>query len=232
MTVQPAILSVQGVRKGYGAAPRRLEVLRGVDLRLERGDSVSIRGTSGSGKSTLLHLLAGLDRPDAGEIYWEGGRVEAGNSSACRRADFLGMVFQSFHLVPEMDAMENILLATRIAGIPGRAARARAAMLLERLDLGERAHHLPGQLSGGERQRVALARALVNSPRLLLADEPTGNLDEATGAAVIAALLGLCAESGAAVILVTHHPGHASRTRRQFLLQEGELVPGAPGTSL
>ena len=212
------VLSAVGVRKSYPSGDRRIEVLCGVDLRVAAGESVSIRGESGSGKSTLLNLLSGLDAPDAGEIRWDGSAPSAGT-----RARYLGMVFQSFYLIPELDAWQNVLMAGRMLGSPGADSRARARDLLERVGLGERASHLPAQLSGGERQRVAVARALMNSPRLLLADEPTGNLDERTGEAVIDLLLGLSRETGTALVLVTHNPAHAARTGRALTLHDGRL---------
>ncbi len=214
-----ALLTARALRKTYLSGDRRIEVLRAVELVLAPGESVSIRGESGSGKSTLLNLLAGLDAPDAGEISWHGENA----LTAARRARFLGMVFQAFYLVPELDALGNVLLAARILGRPDAAARARAAQLLERVGLAERAHHLPAQLSGGERQRVAVARALMNRPELLLADEPTGNLDEHTGDAVIELLLSLCAETKTALVLVTHNAAYAQKTGRQLLLHEGTL---------
>ncbi len=213
-----AVLSAAGLRKAYPSGDRRIDVLRGVDLRVTAGESVSIRGESGSGKSTLLNLLSGLDTPDSGEILWE-GVVPA----AVRRARFLGMVFQAFYLIPELDALGNVLMAGRMLGRPDAARRTRARELLSRVGLAERSTHLPAQLSGGERQRVAVARALMNSPRLLLADEPTGNLDEHTGEAVIDLLLGLCRETGTALVLVTHNPAHAARTDRALRMHDGLL---------
>ncbi len=188
-------------------------------LSIAAGESVSIRGESGSGKSTLLNLLAALDTPDSGEVIWA-GRNSAGMD---RRATFLGMVFQSFYLIPELDALQNVLMARRMVGRIGSADKQRAADLLKRVGLTERAHHLPAQLSGGERQRVAVARALMNSPQLILADERTGNLDEKTGDAVIELLLGLCAETKTALILVTHNAAYAAKASRKTLLHEGRL---------
>ncbi len=213
-------LSASGLRKSYQSGDRRIEVLRGADLTVAAGESVSIRGESGSGKSTLLHLLAGLDAPDAGTLAWDGS---PDTGPARRRASFLGMVFQAFYLIPEIDATANILMARRIQGRIDAGARARARELLARVGLSERGHHLPTELSGGERQRVAVARALMNSPRLLLADEPTGNLDEGSGDAVIDLLLSLCRETGTALVLVTHNAAYARKTARQYLLREGHL---------
>jgi predicted ABC-type transport system involved in lysophospholipase L1 biosynthesis ATPase subunit len=214
-----SVVTARALRKTYLSGDRRIEVLGGVDLALAPGESVSIRGESGSGKSTLLHLLAGLDAPDAGEIFWRREKT----LPAARRARTVGLVFQAFYLVPELDALANVLLAHRMIGRPDAMARARARELLGRVGLAERAHHLPSQLSGGERQRVAVARALMNKPPLILADEPTGNLDERTGDAVIALLLGLCAETGTALVLVTHSTVHAQKTSRALFLHDGVL---------
>ncbi len=213
------LLSARALRKAYPSGDRRIEVLRGVDLDMADGESISIRGESGSGKSTLLHLLAGLDRPDSGHLAWEG----SADTGASRRARFVGMVFQAFYLIPELDARQNVLMARRMLGPLDGAARERADQLLAKVGLAERSHHLPSQLSGGERQRVAVARALMNSPRVLLADEPTGNLDERTGDAVIELLLGLCADTRTGLILVTHNAGYAARASRRFLLHLGVL---------
>ena len=219
-TASPAasVLSASGLRKTYLSGDRRIEVLRGVTLAVAPGESVSIRGESGSGKSTLLNLLGGLDSPDGGELTWAGEPVKAD-----RRAGFLGMVFQSFYLIPEIDALANVLMAARMVKAPGAAERARAKELIARVGLAERATHLPAQLSGGERQRVAVARALLNSPQLLLADEPTGNLDEHTGDAVIDLLLGLCRETRTALVLVTHNGTYAAKTARQLFMRDGVL---------
>ena len=220
-----AVLTAVGLRKDYHSGDRVIEVLRGAALAVAPGESVSIRGESGSGKTTLLNLLAGLDAPAAGEIRWAGAGV-AGldrNALAGLRGRFLGMVFQAYYLIPELDARANVLMARRILGPIGAAERARAGALLARMGLADRAHHLPAQLSGGECQRVAIARALMNQPRVILADEPTGNLDERTGDAVIALLLGAGREQGAALVLVTHNPRHAAKCDRQLLLHEGML---------
>ena len=215
-----AILSARGLVKTFLSGDRRIEVLRGVNLEIAPGESISIRGESGSGKSTLLHLLAGLDAPDAGTLTWEGSP----DTGAKRRAAFLGIVFQSFYLLPELDALQNVLMARRIVGSIGAAEKDRAKELLKRVGLAERMDHLPTQLSGGERQRVAVARALMNSPRLILADEPTGNLDEHTGSAVIELLLGLCRETGTTLVLVTHNADHAAKCARQLMLREGRFA--------
>ena len=216
------ILTARGLRKTFLSGDRRLDVLTGVDLDVAAGESVSIRGESGSGKSTLLQLLAGLDAPDAGTLAWAG----TPDTGTKRRATFLGIVFQSFYLIPELDARENVLMARRILGGIDAEVRARADELLAKVGLAERMTHLPAQLSGGERQRVAVARALMNSPRLILADEPTGNLDERTGDAVIELLLGLCAETKTSLVLVTHNAAHAQKTHRQLVLRGGTFAHG------
>jgi predicted ABC-type transport system involved in lysophospholipase L1 biosynthesis ATPase subunit len=214
-----SVLTARALTKTFPSGDRRIDVLRGVDLDVRAGESVSIRGESGSGKSTLLHLLAGLDAPDAGTLAWAGSP----DTGADRRAAFLGIVFQSFYLIPELDGLQNVLMARRIRGAVGAAERNRAKELLARVGLAERMTHLPSQLSGGERQRVAVARALMNSPQLLLADEPTGNLDERTGDAVIELLLGLSSETRTSLVLVTHNAAHAAKTQRALFLHDGVL---------
>jgi lipoprotein-releasing system ATP-binding protein len=216
-----SVLSATGLSKTYRSGAQRLQVLRDVSLEVAAGESVSIRGESGSGKSTLINLLAGLDTPDAGALGWAGAPA-----APERRAEYLGIVFQSFYLIPELDALANVLMAARLRGGVRTAGRGRARDLLGRVGLAERATHLPAQLSGGERQRVAVARALMNAPKLVLADEPTGNLDERTGDAVIELLLGLCRETGTALVLVTHNAAHAAKCTRQLTLRDGILVNG------
>jgi predicted ABC-type transport system involved in lysophospholipase L1 biosynthesis ATPase subunit len=220
-----AVLTGTGLRKHYRSGERAIEVLRAADITVSAGESVSIRGESGSGKTTLLNLLAGLDASEGGEVAWAGASITglSNNALAGRRARFLGMVFQAYYLIPEIDALANVLMARRMLGRVGTKERARAAALLGRVGLADRAHHLPAHLSGGERQRVAIARALMNEPRVILADEPTGNLDEHTGDAVIEVLLGAGAEQGAALVLVTHNPQHAAKCGRSLRLHEGVL---------
>ncbi len=214
------ILSARALRKGYLSGDRRIDVLCGVDLDVAAGESVSIRGESGSGKSTLLNLIAGLDAPDAGTLSWAGTT----DTGTVRRGRFLGMVFQSYYLIPEIDARANVLMARRLQGRVDAAARRRADELLDRVGLSGRRDHLPSQLSGGERQRVAVARALMNAPPLILADEPTGNLDERTGDSVVELLLALCRDTGTALILVTHNGAHAAKAGRELVLHGGVLV--------
>lgn len=220
------VLTASGLRKNYPSGDRTLEVLRGVDFAVAAGETVSVRGESGSGKSTLLNVLAGLDRPDSGELGWAGEpahKLSLGQLTA-RRGRFLGMVFQAYYLIPELDALANVLMAARMLGGVGAAERTRAAALLKQVGLAERAHHLPAHLSGGERQRVAVARALMNKPAVILADEPTGNLDERTGDEVINLLLQVCADERTALVLVTHNPAHARKCARQLLLKDGMIA--------
>jgi len=222
------VLRAASLRKTYPSGDRTLQVLQGVDLAVRAGESVSVRGESGSGKSTLLNILAGLDRPDAGELFWgdEAAHQLGLGELTARRGRFLGMVFQSYYLIPELDALANVLMAARMVGGAGVEERARAAALLKRVGLAERGHHQPAHLSGGERQRVAVARALMNRPAVILADEPTGNLDERTGDEVISLLLGVCAEERTALVLVTHNPAHAKKTSRQLDLKNGQMGHG------
>jgi predicted ABC-type transport system involved in lysophospholipase L1 biosynthesis ATPase subunit len=225
-TAPPVVLSAVNLSKSFASPTGEITVLREVNLNITAGETVSIRGESGSGKTTLLYCLAGLEQPDRGELHWEGRPVDARNTGqlARIRAALIGFVFQSYYLVPEMNALENVLLAGRIAGHTGLGQEARARDLLARVGLEKRLLHVPGKLSGGEAQRVAVARALLNRPRLLLADEPTGNLDEETAEEVMGLLLRLCAEEGAALVLVTHHSGFAARTGRALRLAHGGLA--------
>lgn len=216
------VLSAQGLQKSFASPAGPLVVLRSVDLVVHAGESVSIRGSSGSGKTTLLQLLGGLDVADTGEANFllpGRGLVPA----HLNLGKGVGFVFQNYQLMPELNALENVLLAAQVAGRPATGADAYA--LLESVGLGGRVRHLPSQLSGGECQRVAIARALINRPSVLLADEPTGNLDEATGAEVMRLLLQVVAESGTALVLVTHSREFAARTDRQWVLSNGVLSP-------
>lgn len=222
------VLRCAGLRKAYRSPAGELPVLQGVDLALAPGEVVAVTGESGAGKTTLLQVLGGLDRADAGELWWDGRRVDglSGRELSRRRGGALGFVFQSYQLMPELDARDNVALAARVAlGRPRAAALAEADRLLASVGLAGRGRHLPSALSGGECQRVALARALGTGPRVLLADEPTGNLDEASGAAVMELLLALARERGAAVLLVTHSPSHAARADRRLALRAGLLAP-------
>lgn len=217
------VLSARSIEKHFSNGGREITVLRGADLEVGRGESVSIRGESGTGKTTFLHIAAGLEEVDSGEISWGGERISELSASrlAHRRSRWIGMVFQAFYLIPEMDTLENVVMAARIVGNFGAGARQRAEGLLERVGLGERLHSGTAQLSGGERQRVALARALMNQPALVLADEPTGNLDEKTASGVIELLMEICQEEGASLLLVTHNPLFSARTDHQLKLRAG-----------
>lgn len=219
------VLAANAIRKSFASPAGTIDVLRGVDLAVAAGERVSVRGESGAGKTTLLQILGGLDAPDSGELFWNGERITGrGNAFLAKaRTKLIGYVFQFFHLVPELTALENVLLAARIAGTPVRAAREQARELLSRVGLGERVGHLPAKLSGGECQRVAIARALVNRPPLILADEPTGNLDERTGESVMSLLLDVCRERDAALFLVTHNLEFADRADRRLVLRRGVL---------
>ncbi len=225
MSETSTALSAHDLRKSFPLPSGRLEVLRGLDFSIRPGVSASIRGESGSGKSTLLHLFAGLEKPDRGGISWNERSIGNWSSRqiARERNRLIGMVFQNYHLMAEMTALENILFAGRIAGRPGREARARAAELLDQVGLGDRARQLPAKMSGGERQRVAIARALLNRPGVLLADEPTGNLDERTGERVMEMLLELVRRENVALVLVTHNPGFAAACSETWQLHSGVL---------
>jgi len=225
--VPEPLLEALGLERSYRAPARSVEVLRGCDLVLEAGESVAVLGGSGSGKSTLLHILGTLDRPDGGSLRY-GGRdlltMGSRELSAFRRSE-LGFVFQFHHLLPEFSALENVAMPLRIAGMGDGESMSRARKQLESLGLAHRLDHRPPELSGGEQQRVAVARALVGSPRLLLADEPTGNLDEETGRNLADQLFDRCEEEGFALLLVTHDSTLAERCRKRFVLQDGILRP-------
>ncbi len=218
-------VQARGLHKTYQDGVRRVEVLKGIDLRVEPGEIVAVVGPSGSGKSTLLHLLGALDRPDSGTVEIGGQRLE--ELSAAKLAGFrnrtIGFVFQFHQLLPDFTALENVMLPGRIAGLEPRSVHDSARRLLLEVGLEERLDHFPNQLSGGERQRVALCRALVLEPPLLLADEPTGNLDPASGDQVFQLLLELQARHGTTAVLVTHNPGIAERCTRAVRLENGLL---------
>jgi predicted ABC-type transport system involved in lysophospholipase L1 biosynthesis ATPase subunit len=225
---EPYLIEARGLRKSFDGGDLPISVLDGVDFALRAGQSVSIRGESGSGKSTLLNVLSGLERGNAGELFWRGHAVNRLSLSklAGQRTGFIGFVFQAYYLAPELNAIENVLLGARIAGRVDGETRDKAAHLLERVGLKERIRHASTKLSGGERQRVAVARALINDPPLVFADEPTGNLDEATGLSVMELLLEIVGESEKSLVLVTHNPEFAARTKRQLTLHQGRLTEG------
>lgn len=219
------ILSALEIRKAFKSPDGgKTEVLKGASLDVFAGESVSISGESGAGKTTFLNILAGLESADSGEVFWRGERVDnlSNSRQSRKRAEFMGFVFQNCCLVPELDARENVEFAARIAGKYKRGeSRERAESLLEYVGLSHRIRYLPSRLSGGERQRVAIARALMNSPALILADEPTGNLDERTGESVMELLLGLCGRGETSLLLITHNPDFAKRTSRSIRISGG-----------
>jgi len=224
------VIAARELTKAYPMAGGRLEVLRGVSLDLAAGETCAMVGRSGSGKSTLLHLLGLLDRPDAGIVRLEGGEVQGmgPSESAKVRARGIGFVFQQFHLLPELDALQNVLLPRRIVSGLGWWTRAKtekekARALLDRVGLGDRIGHRPSQLSGGEQQRVALARALVSNPAVVLADEPTGNLDRESGRTILELLLEAARERGAAVLVATHAESVAQACDRIVHLRNGAI---------
>ena len=223
------LLSAKNVRKTYLLGNRSLEVLRGVDVELRRGEFLALRGASGAGKSTLLHLLGGLDAPNEGEV-WLAGRNLAGLSRrelARLRNEEVGFIFQAYYLLPELDALENVCLPARMARTPAPQAEARGRELLDRVGLKERMEHKPYELSGGEQQRVAIARALINEPDLILADEPTGNLDSHTGQEIIELLCSLRTEKQTTLIMATHDANLAARAPRVMELVDGQIQRGA-----
>jgi len=221
------LLQARGLVKGFARGRDRVDVLRGCDLDLEAGASAAIMGPSGSGKSTLLNVLCGLDVPDAGRVLWDGADITAlkPDAVAAWRRDRLGFVFQFHFLLPDLSALENLLVPVRIQGRDAREAVPRAEALLERMGLADRARHLPGELSGGEQQRVAVARAFMNAPRIIVADEPFGNLDRGKGRELTDLLFREAADAGAALLVVTHDPELAARAGRILDLADGRLAP-------
>jgi len=219
------LISGTGVHKTYSLGKRDLEVLRGVDVSLNRGDFLALRGASGAGKSTLLHLLGGLDSPTKGEVIFRGENLAklSRRELAKLRNSHIGFIFQAYYLLPELDALENVCLPARMARIPAHKAETRGRELLARVGLKERMEHKPYELSGGEQQRVAIARALVNEPELILADEPTGNLDSHTGEEIIDLLCSLRSEKQTTLIVATHDAKVAARAPRIIELLDGEV---------
>lgn len=220
-----ALLEAHDLHKSYAMGRRTLEVLCGVSVSVARGEFLALRGASGAGKSTLLHLLGGLDSPNQGRILASGTDLSGLSSAALSqwRNRKVGFVFQAYHLLPELDALENVCLPARLARVPVDVAVARARELLKRVGLSERMEHKAFELSGGEQQRVAIARALINSPELLLADEPTGNLDSHTGEEIINLLCELRAEQSTTLVIATHDARVAARAPRVLELVDGRV---------
>jgi ABC-type lipoprotein export system ATPase subunit len=226
----PPLVEARDASKSYQLGRRTLEVLRGVDLIVKRGEIVALRGASGAGKSTLLHLIGGLDTPSGGQIWID--RVNVAEMKGAELAEFrirrVGFVFQAYHLLPDLDALENVCLPARIARRPAREAEDQARRLMRRVGLEDRLDHKPTELSGGEQQRVAIARALINEPELLLADEPTGNLDQHTGQEIIELLLELRAERQTTLIIATHDARVAAHSPRILDLVDGRIAGAIP----
>ncbi len=224
-TVNHSMLRARGLRKEYGREASLVRAVDGVDLDVPAGETLAVMGPSGCGKSTLLHLLGGLDRPSAGQIWLAGQRIDqmSERGMAALRRDAVGFVFQAFHLMDELTAVENIELPALLAGRSPRTARRRASELLERVGLADRAGHLPSQLSGGQRQRVAIARALANAPLVVLADEPTGNLDSEATLDVLRLFESLH-EAGQTLVIVTHDARIAATADRLISMRDGAFI--------
>ncbi len=225
------LIEVRGLRKVYMQDTLEVPVLSGIELSIGKGEVVALMGPSGSGKSTLLNVLGCLDRPTAGR-YFLGGRdvsLLTRAEQAWVRLHYLGFIFQGFHLLPSASALENVALPLFYAGVGKKEREARAHELLSRVGLGDRVDHRPNQLSGGQRQRVAIARALANRPRLLLADEPTGALDQQSGEEVLALLHELHEETGLSMLIVTHDAKVARTTKRVIVLRDGQIIRDQPG---
>ena len=220
------VLELIGINRTYRTAAGELPVLKGTDLRLNAGELVGLVGPSGSGKSTLLHTAGLLERPEAGKVMLDGIdclSLDDKGRTAIRRAK-IGFVYQFHHLLPEFNAEDNIAMPLMIAGVKKKAARAKATELLDVMGLADRGHHQPGQMSGGEQQRVAIERALANDPRLVIADEPTGNLDPVTTERVFATLIKMVRNEGAAVLVATHNFSLTQHMDRVLTLKDGQLV--------
>ncbi len=220
------LVSTRDVHKTYAIGKRKLEVLRGVDLVVGRGEFLALRGASGVGKSTLLHLLGGLDLPDVGEVSFLGIDLKRLSNAALSqwRNEKVGLIFQAYHLLPELTAVENVCLPARMARRDPAQVEAKALELLKRVGLAERFDHRPYELSGGEQQRVAIARALINDPELVLADEPTGNLDSQTGAEIMQILTTLRAERSTTLVIATHDATVAALAHRVIRLIDGRIA--------
>lgn len=225
MNESTIILNAKGIEKRFAQGDASIEVLGGVDLSLAAGERVAIVGRSGSGKSSLLHVLAGLDDVNQGQIFVAGEPMAAASNDArtALRRKYMGFVYQQHHLLPEFSALENVALPLRLNGLSQTIAEQQSRELLDRIGLGARVQHLPGELSGGERQRVAVARALIHQPKLVMADEPTGNLDTTSAAELMALMVELSESSGVAFLVVTHDPSMLHQFDRVLTLVDGKL---------
>lgn len=225
MNESTIILKAKGIEKRFAQGDASIEVLGGVDLSLAAGERVAIVGRSGSGKSSLLHVLAGLDDVNQGQIFVAGEPMAAASNDArtALRRKYMGFVYQQHHLLPEFSALENVALPLRLNGLSQTIAEQQSRKLLDRIGLGARVQHLPGELSGGERQRVAVARALIHQPKLVMADEPTGNLDTTSAAELMALMVELSESSGVAFLVVTHDPFMLHQFDRVLTLVDGKL---------
>lgn len=224
--VEMDIITIKGLCKTYGNVKKKVEVLKGIDLTISEGETISIVGASGVGKSTLLSIMGALDRPTSGEVVYRGEpifRYDNGRIAAFRNR-FIGFVFQFHHLLPEFTALENVMLPALIGGAGKAQARQRAEGLLKEVGLGARLSHKPGELSGGEQQRCAIVRALVQAPAVLLADEPTGNLDTRTGEEVFELIMELNRSMNTTMVIVTHNEKLASRLSRRLRMVDGKIV--------
>lgn len=222
------LLAIRALAKSYTMGSRKLDVLRGVDLEIATGEFLALRGASGAGKSTLLHLIGGLDSPNAGEIHFNGQNIAKFSERELTnfRNRRVGFIFQAYFLLPELNALENVCMPARIGRIPAKDAEARGSELLEQVGLKDRIEHKPYELSGGEQQRVALARALIAQPELILADEPTGNLDSRTGMEIIELLKGLCVQKHTTLVIATHDAKIATCAQRVIELVDGRIAGG------
>ena len=223
------ILATKCITKSYPMERSRLEVLKGVDLKIYEGEALAIMGVSGAGKSTLLHILGTLDKPTLGKVFYKGEDLirKTDNQLARFRNKKMGFVFQFHHLLPELNALENVSLPARLGGVGKKEAHGKAQELLEQLDLKDRVHHFPSELSGGERQRVAIARALIQKPEILLADEPSGNLDSEHGQVIQDLFFQLQKDLGLTLIVVTHDQEFAARFPKIYKLKNGVFVHGS-----
>lgn len=221
-----AWISAENLHRGYSVGKKRIEVLHGIDLQIQRGEKVFLCGPSGAGKTTLMYILAGLEQPEQGKVWVDGQNLYAlsRRQQARVRNKWMSYIFQNYYLMPELTALENVMVPAMISG---KDSVDKARESLERVGLGSRIDHLPAELSGGEQQRVAIARALVNSPQVIFADEPTGNLDSRNGAQVMEMLLALSAEDGATLVVVTHDEALAENGDRKLVIKDGVISEDA-----